>query len=132
MTVICNLIAASIGRDCQVLDEDGRYAVIATPLRYSDGDPVPVFLDCTSGMLRFCDDGGTIFYLLGCGMGLDCDEEAIRLAELIGRHGAALNDAGEVEIAFALDDAQPAFERFLAAMGAVVAWETEWNTAGVN
>lgn len=125
--MICTKISDLIGFVCHPLTEDGSIAMIDTPFSFPDGDDVPVFVEKFGKQVRFFDDGGVIFHLLGRGLSFDDHRKTRFIKSLAEPNGIVLNEIGELEIWSAELDAPAAFAKYMATMLALVRWEGEQN-----
>lgn len=117
-------LADLVGVSCEPLDDEGSLAVVDIELEFADEDPVFVYVEKVGQRIRFFDDGDIVFHMLKRGVDLEDRSDAAFITRLTTPEGVELNDDGELETWADASDAHAAFTRFVAAMLAVVAWES--------
>ena len=123
--MICSNLSETIGFTCHPLNEDGSIAAISTPFRFSDGEPLPVYVERDGKRVRFFDDGGVLLHLRGRGVRLNDHRNLKPIRAVTELAGVSLNRLGELEIWSAVADAPNGFARYLAALMAVTTWERD-------
>ena len=123
--MICNQLTSMLGFDCFPLTEGGEVALISTPFKFDDGDALPVFVEVVNGRVRFFDDGATLRHFLGRGVRIDNKKHIGFITSATAKHGAVLNDAGEIEAWGSKALASEAFARFMSSLVALATWERE-------
>jgi hypothetical protein len=123
--MICDQLHALLGFDCYPISEDGNIAMIQTPLTFDDGDGVPVFVQYTNGQVRFFDDGQVILHFVGRGLGFDSKRKSRFIRTAAEPHGVTLTESGELEVWAALEQASPAFAKYLSTLVAITTWERD-------
>ena len=123
--MICNYMSELPGLTCHPLTDDGLIAMIDSPLKYPDGDDLPIFVEKLGPQIRFFDDGGSLLHLFSRGLSLGDHRETEFIKNIVEPNHVKLNDLGELEIWCAEKDASTAFTNFLSAMRALVKWETD-------
>jgi len=123
--MICEQLTNMLGFDCSPLTEGCNVALISTPFKFDDGDPLPVFVEIVDGQVRFFDDGGTLRHFLGRGLRIENKKHTSFLTNTAAKNGAAFTEAGEIEAWAAQSNAAVAFSQFLSSMLALTAWERE-------
>jgi len=98
--------------------------MVETPFSFPDGESIPVFIERVANQIRFFDDGGVMFHLLGRGVSLDDHRKTRFLKNLTEPSGVKLNEMGELEIWSDAKSAPSAFARYMSAMLALSSWET--------
>ena len=114
-----------LGFSTQPLTPDGGIIMLASPFRFTDGDPIPIFIERLGQHFRFFDDGAVLFHLSGRGVRFDDRRRLRALQNIVEPHGVNLNKGGEFEILATEADAPAAFSQFVAALLAICAWERE-------
>jgi 3-deoxy-D-arabino-heptulosonate 7-phosphate (DAHP) synthase len=117
-------LADLIGVSCEPLHDDGTLAVADIAIEFADEDPVFVYVEKVGQKIRFSDEGNIVSHMLARGVDLDDRSDTTFITCLTEPEGVTLNDAGDLEIWADPVDAHAAFLRFVAAMLAVVAWES--------
>lgn len=128
--MICQHLSKLIGFACSPLNDAGTVAMLTTPFRFSDGDPVPMFVEADAGSVRFFDDGFMTLHFSGRGLRLNNMRDGKFLATAAHDNGATFTDDWILEASAPADNAQDAFARYLAATLAICAWERE--NEGIN
>ncbi len=124
----CALISKMIGFECHPLTDDGRVALIDTPLKFTDGDDIPAYVELGSDFVRFFDDGDVFFHFLGRGVPVDDEGGAQFLSAIAASNGVSYSEAGHVELQAAPENAAAAFSKYMAAMSAFIDLEKTWET----
>ncbi len=123
--MICDHIADSLGFTCSILNEAGTVAHVATPFKFADGDPVPVYLEVTDQHVRFFDDGGVFLHFKGRGLQLGGRNQARFIIKAAERHGAVYSEDWVLQTYGASASVQDAFRTYMNAMHDICAWEME-------
>lgn len=130
--MICHNLSALIGFACTPLNDEGTMAMLTTPFRFADGDPIPMFVQHAGGAVRFFDDGYMALHFSGRGMKLDSMREGKFLANAAQRNGASYTDDWILETIATPSNVQQAFANYLAAALAICAWERENEGANTD
>ena len=117
-------LADLIGVSCEPLDDDGTLAVADIAIEFADEDRVLVYVEKVGKKIRFFDGGELVFHMLSRGVAMDERSDANFITRLTEPEGVKLNDDGELEIWAEAASAHVAFQRFVAAMLALAAWES--------
>lgn len=123
--MICDHLVDSLGFACSVLNESGTVAHVATPFKFSDGDPVPVYLEIAGGQVRFFDDGELFLHFKGRGLLLSNRNQARFIAKAAERHGATYGDDWVLQAYANATQVHEAFSRYMSALHAICAWELD-------
>lgn len=123
--MICQQFTSLLGFACHPLDDAGSVALVETPFRFSDGTPARVFVEHLGNRLRFFDDGETFLHFRGRGLKMESGIHTRFLATAAEQHGAALTNAGEIEVWANEADAPFAFAKYVGMMLALFQWEKE-------
>lgn len=123
--MICEQLQDLLGFACHPLNEDGSVAMIETPFTFSDGDGLPVFAEVTGQYIRFFDDGTTLMHFMGRGISFNDRRKARPIQGAAEKHGAKLNEDGEIEIWIPREQAAHGFAQYISALLSVVTWERE-------
>jgi hypothetical protein len=121
-------LADLIGVRCMPVDDIGTLAVADIAIEFADKDPVFVYVEKVGQKIRFSDEGDVVSHMLGRGVDLDDRSDATFITCLTEPEGVTLNEQGDLEIWADPLKAQATFLRFVAAMLAVVAWESTTST----
>lgn len=123
--MICDHITDSLGFACSALNETGTVAHVATPFKFSDGDPVPVYLEVTEQHVRFFDDGEVFLHFRGRGLQLGNRNQAKFIIKAAERHGAVYSDDWILQSQGPDSNIQEAFRIYMNALHDICAWEME-------
>lgn len=130
--MICQQLHTITGFECMPLNDDGSLACIFTPFRFGDGAAFAMFAEQAGGQMRFFDDGGVLVHFAGRGVKID-DQRRTKFIRSAGEpYGVTLNEEGVLEIWAQREEAPTAFAKFLSAMAAISAWETEHQGVHVD
>lgn len=121
----CTDIAATLGFDCVPLDDAGTVAMFATPFKFADGDPMPVFVQERGGTVRFFDDGDVFMHFTGRGVRMDTRKQAAFITKAAQRHGASFSTDWVLEAVVTNNSTADAFQRYMRSLLAIGAWELE-------
>lgn len=121
----CAHLTDTLGFACTLLDEAGQLAHVATPFRFADGDPLPVYLELADGQARFFDDGGVFLHFKGRGLTLDGRSQARFITKAAERHGASYSADWILQASAPAAQLQDAFSRYMGALHALCAWELD-------
>jgi hypothetical protein len=114
-----------LGFACHPLSDDGLVAMIDSPFTYPDGDELPIFIEKIGPQLRFFDDGGALFHLLGRGVTLDDHRKTKFIKNIAEPNQVSLNTLGELETWSTEAEAPAAFARYVSTMLSLAKWESE-------
>jgi hypothetical protein len=116
-------LCESLGFQYEVCADDSSLGVLDTPFRFEDGDPVPVYVETLGSTIRFFDDGDILMRIMGWGIPVDEAGGLEFLESLICPCGAALNEAGEIEVRVSQNSIAVGFAAYLSAILAIAHWE---------
>lgn len=128
--MICDHLTSVLGFECTPLAEGGSIALVSTPFRFDDGDPLPVFVELVGSHVRFFDDGQTLMHFIGRGVRVETRTNATFLTNAAGKSGATFTESGELEAWAPVDQASEAFAKFLSSLMSLSAWENDQR--GIN
>lgn len=123
--MICSNLSQLIGFECSPLNDDGSIAMLSTPFRFTDGDPIPVFVQLNGSTVRFFDDGRMALHFSGRGLRLDTKRDGRFLSSAAERNGAHFSDDWILEVVGLERDAHQAFAKYLSAALEISAWERD-------
>lgn len=123
--MICEQLAKALGFVCSPLNEEGNVALLTTPFKFSDGDPVPVYIEHTGSTFRVFDDGEVFLHFRGRGLAMSSKGEAKFITKAAGTYGASFTEDWILEASVDAEHAPEAFERYMNTIHAICAWEKE-------
>lgn len=123
--MICSNLSQLIGFECCPLTEDGSVAMLRTPFRFADGDPIPVFVQTSGSTVRFFDDGRMALHFSGRGLRLDTKRDGRFLSSAAERNGVNFSEEWVLEAIGLQRDAPISFAKYLGAALEISAWERE-------
>jgi hypothetical protein len=123
--MICSSLSETIGIACEPLSDQGDVAMISTPFRFIDGEPVPVFVEKNGSLIRFFDDGGVLLHFRGKGLKLQDQRNVKFIKNLAEPEGVNLSRTGELELWTNQAEAPGAFAKYIATLLALASWERE-------
>lgn len=123
--MICQQLQNLLGFTCHPLNEAGNVAMIETPFTFCDGEGLPAFIESSGQYIRFFDDGQTLLHFMGRGMRFSDRRRMRPIQGAAERHGATLNDDGEIEVWSPVAMAKEGFAKYVSALLSVVNWEKE-------
>jgi hypothetical protein len=130
--MICEQLSSIIGLACTPMDDIGSVALIDTPFRFADGDALPVLVQSHGAQVRFFDDGGVAWHLMGRGIDVSDARKTRFLHTIAEAHGVKLNENLELEAWADAKSAPDVFAKFLLALLAAVLWEREHEGVDVD
>lgn len=123
--MICHNLPNLIGFACHPLDDAGQVAMIETPFKFNDGDPVPVFVEQVGSRVRFFDDGWLYLQFKNRGLSMANAAQTRFIKTAVESRGGSFTKQGEVELWSSADAAPDGFARYLEAVTALTHWERE-------
>lgn len=128
----CTTISEVIGFACDPLTDDGSVAIVDMPFTFADGDFIPAFVEITSDVVRFFDDGRVVLHFLGLGMHFEDEIDTEFLSVIAASNGVSFSKAGEIEIEVAPEEAAIGFAKYMSSMRAVTSWENARDATIAN
>ena len=101
----------------------GTAMLVGLPFLFSDGEPVPFYVESEGDRVRFFDNGETLFHMAAIGLDVSDRRRWRPVQGIATRCGVSLKDDGEIETWERIGNAPSGFARFLSAMIAVAEWE---------
>lgn len=124
--MICHQLSTLLGFECHPINNDGTLALLHTPFRFADGDPVPVFIQAVGQGVRFFDDGLATLHFSGRGLPLHTQQQCRFLTNAAQASGTTYTQDGILEaFATSADAAAQAFASYMRTIHALCAWERE-------
>jgi len=124
--MICEQLNKLLGFECSALNDEGTIAYIATPFRFSDGDPVPVYVEIIGEHVRFFDDGEVFLHFRGRGLALNNKRQAKFISAAASNHADIVySDDSVLQIVAVHNKAAEAFGKYIGALHDICAWERE-------
>ena len=123
--MICHNLADTLGFQCSPLNDDGSIAHIATPFRFADGNPVPVYMQINENTVRFFDDGDIFMHFRGRGFTLDNRSKARFIINAAQNNGATFTEDWTLETLCPVQQAPEGFASYIQAISSICAWERE-------
>jgi hypothetical protein len=124
----CNWAKTLTAYDCAPLRTTGGHACleIGTPFSLPDGAAINVYLvETASTLLKISDNGDSLFQFSGMGLDVWSPRRAAAIRELVGKHGMALSDDGNIYMLTAPDRAAAGFAKTITGLLAVAQWGAE-------
>lgn len=103
----------------------GKALFVGLPFLFSDGEPVPLYVETDGDRVRFFDNGDMLFHMAAVGLDVSDRRRWRPFQTIATRYGISLKDDGEFEAWEKTDNAPAGFARFLSAMLAAADWERE-------
>ena len=103
----------------------GTAMFVGLPFLYSDGEPVPLYVESEGDRVRFFDNGETLFHMAAIGLDVSDRRRWRPFQSIAAKCGISLKDDGEFETWERLGNAPTGFARFFSAMLAAAEWERE-------
>jgi len=123
----CSELPSIFGFECASVDtyRGGTALFVGLPFVYSDGEPVPLYVETEGDRIRFFDNGDTLFHMAAIGLDVSDRRRWRPFHTIAAKYGVSLKDDGEFESWDRAANAPTAFARFLSTMLAAAEWERE-------
>ena len=107
--MVCDQRSKLLGFACHSLDDSGGVAMLETGFAFSDGDPMPIFVETIGETVRFFDDGEVLRHFMGRGVSFEDLRRTKSIRSAAEPFGVVLNARGEVEVLATVGGAPAAF-----------------------
>lgn len=123
----CTELSDLFGVECTALEtlRGGKALFVGTPFLFTDGEPMPFYLEAEGDRIRFFDNGDVLFHMAAMGLDVSDRRRWGPFRTIAAKYGVVLKDDGEFETWERSTNAPAGFARFLSTLLATAEWERD-------